>query len=79
VSQVLSHVKTSIERMPACLAEPQQVYENEGRLEPVSAQGLLKELESSYAMAEEHQVHRSGRAGAAVPAAAASPTEVTYF
>jgi methyl-accepting chemotaxis protein len=86
VAQILGHVKANIERMPDCLAEPQAVYASQGRLEPVSAQSLLAELQSTYAMAEEHAVHDvrvaavqpgSRRAAPAQPAVAAS--EVTFF
>lgn len=76
VAQILSHVKTNIERMPACLAEHRDAFERGGELKPLSAAELLRALESTYAMAEERQVHRGGRqARAAAPAA----TEVTFF
>jgi methyl-accepting chemotaxis protein len=69
-------VKTNIERMPACLAEHRDAYERGGELKPLSAAELLRALESTYAMAEERQVHRDGRqARAAAPA----DTEVTFF
>jgi methyl-accepting chemotaxis protein len=89
VAQILGHVKASIERMPDCLAQAQALYDSQGRLEPVSAQALLAELQSTYAMAEEHEVHQVRRAAAAPPgrsprAAAPAPaaqaaSEVTFF
>ena len=76
VAQILSHVKTNIERMPACLAEHRDAFERSGNVPPLSAAELLRALESTYAMAEERQVHRGGRqARAAAPA----QTEVTFF
>ena len=76
VAQILSHVKANIERMPACLAEHREAFERSGNVPPLSAAALLRALESTYAMAEERQVHRDGRqARTAVPA----ETEVTFF
>lgn len=68
VSQIMTHVKANIERLPAVLAEPQAP----AGLAPLDAAGLLAELESTYAMAEERAVH--GTEGAAQPA-----QEVTFF
>jgi methyl-accepting chemotaxis protein len=68
VSQIMTHVKANIERLPAVLAEPQAP----AVLAPLDAATLLAELESTYAMAEERAVHGSG--GAAQPA-----QEVTFF
>ncbi len=76
VAQILSHVKTNIERMPACLAEHRDAFERSGNVPPLSAAGLLRALESTYAMAEERQVHRGGRPATAV---APADTEVTFF
>jgi methyl-accepting chemotaxis protein len=86
VAQILAHVNNNIQRMPGCLAEPQAAFAGGGVLAPVSATAMLAELQSSYAMAEEHQVHRAqagqgGRAGTAKTAKAAEPAEaeVTFF
>lgn len=76
VAQILSHVKTNIERMPACLAEHRDAFERSGNVPPLSAADLLRALESTYAMAEERQVHRKGQQATA---AAAAETEVTFF
>ncbi len=75
VAQILGHVKHNIDRMPECLAQHRLAYEGSGVLAPMSATTLLSELESTYAMAEEHQVHRSGGKAAA----ATADTEVTFF
>lgn len=68
VSQIMSHVKANIERLPAVLAEPQAP----AALLPLDATELLAELASTYAMAEERAVH--GTSDAARPA-----QEVTFF
>lgn len=76
VAQILGHVKHNIDRLPECLAQHRLAYEGSGVLAPMSAAPLLSALESTYAMAEEHQVHRHG-SKAAAPASA--DTEVTFF
>jgi methyl-accepting chemotaxis protein len=77
VTQILGHVKSNIERMPACLSANAELFRHGGTLVPLSAAALLAELESTYAMADERQVHRGG--AAAAPAAKAADTEVTFF
>jgi methyl-accepting chemotaxis protein len=79
VGQILGHVKHNIERLPECLAQHRSEFERGGELAPVSAQPLLAELESSYAMREEREVHRGGAAKPAPAAAAAEETEITFF
>jgi len=56
VSQIMTHVKANIERLPAVLAEPPAP----AALVPLDAAALLAELESTYAMAEERSVHGTG-------------------
>lgn len=68
VSQIMSHVKSNIERLPAVLAEPPAPAE----LLPLDAAALLAELESTYAMAEERALHGSGDTPKPAP-------EVTFF
>ena len=68
VSQIMSHVKANIERLPAVLAEPPAP----AALVPLDAAALLAELENTYAMAEERAVHGTGDA-------AKPPQEVTFF
>ncbi len=87
VAQILSHVKANIERMPDALAAPHGAFGNGGALTPVSPAAMLAELESTYAMPEERQLHRAvGKSGASAPrpapaaaAASAADTEVTFF
>lgn len=86
VAQILGHVKDNIARMPDCLAAPRASYAARGALPTVSAAGLLAELQSTYAMAEEHQVHQvhqqarnAGAPAAPAKAAQAAESEVTFF
>ena len=74
VAQILGHVKHNIDRLPECLAQHRLAYEGSGVLAPMSAATLLAELESTYAMAEEHRVHRGDGAKTAT-----ADTEVTFF
>ena len=52
VSQILSHVRDNIARLPSWLDEQQQGA-------GLDARSLLAELESTYAMAEERTLHKS--------------------
>ncbi|MGI4859149.1 MAG: methyl-accepting chemotaxis protein [Janthinobacterium lividum] len=74
VSQIMSHTRTNIERFPQFLASNRQAYRDSGepvRLEPA---GLLAELQSSYAMSDEHAAH-----GGTVRHAPAPDGEITFF
>ena len=73
VSQILSHVRDNIGSLPGYLEKSQVEFERSGRLEPVAAGQLLKEIESTYAMAEEHNNH--GGNGQAAP----QNTEISFF
>lgn len=76
VSQVLAHVRENIERLPLLLREHSDRYHAAQILEPLDAQPLLRELQKTYAMAEEHAVH-GGTSRAKLAAAAAD--EITFF
>jgi methyl-accepting chemotaxis protein len=75
VSQVMSHVRDSIDAVPPALRELQDDYERQGRLRALDARSLLASLEKTYAMADERKVHRGGNSAPA-PAAA---DEITFF
>jgi methyl-accepting chemotaxis protein len=79
VGQILGHVKHNIERLPETLAQHRSEFERGGELAPVSAQALLAELESSYAMNEEREVHRGAAGAKPVAAAVPDETEITFF
>lgn len=58
VSQILSHVQQNIARLPSYLDEHRA--QSADTLQPIAARELLAELESTYAMAEERTLHKSG-------------------
>ena len=73
VSQMLSHVRDNIGSLPDYLGRSQAEFDHSGRLEPVAAGQLLKEIESTYAMAEEHSSH-----GGKIQAAP-NESEISFF
>lgn len=75
VSQIMSHVRTNIERLPAVMQEHTRGCERDGRLNPLDPRGVLGELEATYAMTDEHAVHR----GSAPTAQAGQSEEITFF
>jgi methyl-accepting chemotaxis protein len=74
VSQILSHVQQNIARLPSYLDEQTPAQPSSGGLPPLDARALLAELESTYAMAEEHTLHL----GCAKPAPQ-QDEEITFF
>ncbi len=58
VSQIMAHVKGNIERPPDIIEEHCTLCEREGALYALDANALLKELEQTYAMTDEHSVHQ---------------------
>ena len=79
VSQRMTHVRHNIERLPDLLSASRRTFDASGALAPVDADGLLGELEGSYAMADERATHAAGAPKAAPQAAAAELEEVTFF
>ncbi len=74
VSQILSHVRESIELMPDYVRKSEDDFAATGKVPVLDAARLLAHLEDSYATAEERLNHAaSGNKGA--PA----PTEITFF
>jgi methyl-accepting chemotaxis protein len=71
VSQILSHVRDNIARLPAWLDE--QVHAG-ATPRALDARSLLAELESTYAMAEERTLHKSS-----VKAVPQHAEEITFF
>lgn len=57
VSQIMEHVKTNIERLPALLHEHHQKYLQSGVLEPLDPQVLLLAMKSAYVMADQYAIH----------------------
>ncbi len=79
VSQRMTHVRHNIERLPDLLSASRRSFDTSGALAPVDAEGLLGELEGSYAMADERATHAGGSPKAAPQAAVAELEEVTFF
>lgn len=77
VSQVLAHVRDNITRMPNVVQDHCEACERDGDLQPLEAAGLLKELEATYAMASERDIHQGP--GGAKASAPAPQNEITFF
>jgi methyl-accepting chemotaxis protein len=73
VSQIMSHVKGNIERLPEFLQQHRQQYAQAGTLELLDAQALLAELKESYVMADQHAIHSGAKA------VQKTDTEITFF
>jgi methyl-accepting chemotaxis protein len=88
VTQIMSHVKQNIDLLRAALERHCAGFEQDRRLQPLDAAGLLAELEKTYAMAEEYALDSRAAPPAppsaspqrAKPAALPAPAdEVTFF
>lgn len=73
VSQILSHVRDNIGSLPGYLEKSCAEFSQSGRLIPVAAGQLLKEIESTYAMTEEYSNH-GGKTQSA-----SNNTEISFF
>ena len=58
VSQMMSHVKTNIDRFPAFLEEHVQPCDQLVDLKPLDAHELLGELQKTYVMEDQHVIHQ---------------------
>ena len=77
VSQVMSHVRRNIERLPVALSDGGTAV---GPPTNLDASTLLAELEATYAMADEHAVHAGHQPhDGAVAAKPAAVEEITFF
>jgi methyl-accepting chemotaxis protein len=77
VSQVMSHVRRNIERLPAALADGGSAA---GTPTTLDASTLLAELEATYAMVDERTRHAAGNKQDATAAAKpAAVEEITFF
>jgi methyl-accepting chemotaxis protein len=76
VSQRMNHVRESIERVPALFDESRAAFETRGALIGVDAERLLTELQSTYAMADEHATHKGG---ASAGSQIAITDDITFF
>ena len=76
VSQVMSHVSDNIGRLPEVIQEYGAECVEAGTLQPLAADTLLRELEQTYAMAEERETHLQPKQQSA---SAAKHEEITFF
>lgn len=74
VSQIMSHVRTNIERLPEVMRDYGAACADDGELHPITAEPLLRELEQTYAMADERAVHRQQ-----APVAQQATADITFF
>jgi len=74
VSQIMTHVRQNIERLPGFLQENQEEYLIEQSLPALDSGPLLAELERTYAMAEERALHTGIKA-----APKQVEDEITFF
>ncbi|MEQ1637501.1 MAG: methyl-accepting chemotaxis protein [Methylococcales bacterium] len=71
IGQTLTHVRDSIGQLPQHIA--QSLATGEHSLKPLDISAMQNQLEHSYTMAEEHQLHNGRKQ--AVP----NPVEITFF
>jgi len=76
VSQIMSHVRANIERLPGFLEQNSMQYQQGGALQPLDPAPLLAEIEKTYAMKEEHAGHHDDAKGAK---AATDNAVITFF
>ena len=74
VGQVMSHVRDNMAMLPAVFEDNRRDYAHGQPLHAPQAAALLGELEKTYAMAEEHAIHKGEH-----KATAAASDEVTFF
>lgn len=83
ISQIMSHVRSNIDRTPLLLSSQRETFDRDRNLTPINSAGLLAELESTYAMAEERAIH-SGKARIKNDSGRSDPkpqagTDITFF
>jgi len=62
VSQIMTHVKHNIEQLPDFLSQNHEQFIDTQALQALDGHALLKELEKTYAMAEERALHSGHKA-----------------
>ena len=75
ISQIMSHVKHNMDRLPEVMADTRVQFERRQQLQPLDASGLLAELEKTYVMADERAIHKGGKSAPAPQPA----DEITFF
>lgn len=72
VSQIMSHVKANIGSLSRHLEQNRRQFEQDGALQPLDPAILLDELQSTYSMTREHDVHHG-------KASTTHDSEITFF
>ena len=75
VSQILTHVKVSIERLPEFLAQSDEGFSRNGELQPLDSASLLHDMKKSYVMTDQHIVHTGGK----VATSDGTGSDITFF
>jgi len=73
VSQIMDHVRANIQSLPGVIDEHAETCEREGALRELDPAAVLRALEATYSMGDEHEIHQ----GAKVEAPASH--EITFF
>jgi methyl-accepting chemotaxis protein len=73
VSQIMSHVRDNIERLPSHFQSNLQAHADSGHLQALDSQAYLAELKRTYVMTDQHVIHAGGQV------AEKNDTEITFF
>jgi methyl-accepting chemotaxis protein len=73
VSQIMTQVNKSIDRLPTILREQHDNYMETHTLERLDSESLMMELQKSYVMADQHVIHQGGKVEKA------STTDISFF
>jgi methyl-accepting chemotaxis protein len=61
VSQIMTQVNKSIDSLPTILRDQHANYLQSHQLERLDSESLLRELQKTYVMADQHVIHQGGR------------------
>jgi methyl-accepting chemotaxis protein len=61
LSQIMTQVQKSMDRLPELLQEQEQRYAQGWPLQAIDAQYMLDEMKNSYVMADQHVIHEGGK------------------
>ncbi len=73
VSQIMTQVNKSIDSLPTILREQLEAYAQTHQLERLDSEALLRELQKSYVMADQHVIHQGGKVEQK------STTDISFF
>jgi methyl-accepting chemotaxis protein len=73
VSQIMSHVRDNIGRLPGQFEDNAREHAHSGELQALDAQAYLAELKRTYVMTDQHVIHSGGKVAEKID------TEITFF